>query len=226
MFHSLGATAANLLAAWAAGSLIGAERTYNGRAAGFRTHALVGLAAAAAMTTAMGLPTPTPMAFPAGDATRVVQGVMTGVGFLGAGVIFKEGVSVQGLTTAACIWATAAAGLLFGAGQFGPGGVVTAVILVTLIGLRLVEGLLPGPIYVLCTFRFRAEAAPDEAGLAALLGEHVRLFDVSTAMTQGGAMIEHRGSLRVRRLLKFSALTDRVRGLAGLVEFDLTRIGK
>jgi putative Mg2+ transporter-C (MgtC) family protein len=174
----------NLAAAWAAGSLIGAERTYNGRAAGFRTHALVGLAAAAAMVIAMGAPEHTAGAFAAGDATRVVQGVMTGVGFLGAGVIFKEGVSVQGLTTAACVWTTAAIGLLFGAGLFGPGAMVTAAVLATLIVFRLLEAAVPGPTYALAVFRFRADAAPGEGGLRGVLDPaRASLSDISIART-------------------------------------------
>ena len=108
--------AINLAAAWAAGSLIGAERTYNGRAAGFRTHALVGLAAAAAMTTAMNAPLLNMSGFPPGDATRVTQGVMTGVGFLGAGAILRDGMNIRGLTTAATIWCAAAVGAMAGSG--------------------------------------------------------------------------------------------------------------
>jgi hypothetical protein len=103
---------------------------------------------------------------------------------------------------------------------------VTIAVLITLIAFRVLEGVLPGPIYVLGMFQFGARDAPGELGLATMLGEAVRLFDVSTALTQGGAMIEYRGTLRVKRLIEFAALVDLVRGLPGLVEFDLTRIGK
>src|ERR1700722_18622829 len=109
--------ASELGAAWIAGGLIGAERSYHGRAAGFRTHALVALAAAATM-----LVTHEP---------QMAQGVMTGIGFLGAGVIFKEGVNVQGLTTAASVWAIAAGGLLFGVGDYGAGAMAAIGILET-----------------------------------------------------------------------------------------------
>ncbi len=102
----------NLLFAWGAGAAVGFERSFNGRAAGFRTHSLVALAAASAMLISYlpgissGYPSTARL-----DPTRLAQGVMTGLGFLGAGVIFKEGVSVQGLTTAAALWATAALGM-------------------------------------------------------------------------------------------------------------------
>ncbi len=73
------------------------ERSHHGRAAGFRTHALVALASAAAVMVSLA-PSFTANVFPGGaprlDPTRLAQGVMTGVGFLGAGVIFKEGVNV------------------------------------------------------------------------------------------------------------------------------------
>jgi putative Mg2+ transporter-C (MgtC) family protein len=86
---------------------------------------------------------------------------MTGVGFLGAGVIFKEGVSVQGLTTAACLWATSAIGLLFGQGLIETGVMVTAAVLVTLVVFRWLEDVLPERIYAAATFRFHAGVAPQ-----------------------------------------------------------------
>jgi putative Mg2+ transporter-C (MgtC) family protein len=227
MFGPLAAVALNLAAGWAAGTLIGAERSYNGRAAGLRTHSLVGLAATGAMVTAMGAPTLTLAAFPAGDVTRIAQGVLTGVGFLGAGVIFKEGVSVQGLTTAACIWSTAVIGLLFGSGLFWPGVMLTLAVLSTLILFRAVEGWLPVPAYALATFRFEAAHAPGEDALMGVLGSHhVSLFDVSVGRTDGGAMIEYRGNLRIRRPDRLSDLADQMGHMPGLVEFDFARVGK
>jgi len=217
----------HLAAAWGAGSLIGAERTHNGRAAGLRTHALVALAAAAAMFTAMGAPALTLGIFPAGDTTRVAQGVMTGVGFLGAGVIFKEGVSVQGLTTAASVWSTAAIGLLFGAGLFGPGVLVTVAVLATLVLFRTLERVVTGPINALAVFRFHAETAPSEDSLCGWLDpKRAGLSDVSIALVQGGALIEYRGNLRILRPGRLTDIVERLRGVPGLVEYDLSRISK
>jgi putative Mg2+ transporter-C (MgtC) family protein len=220
----------NLAAAWAAGSLIGIERSYNGRAAGFRTHALVGLAAAAAMTIAF-QPIVQAGVFPHGtppfDPTRIAQGVMTGVGFLGAGVIFKEGVSVQGLTTAACIWITSAIGILFGLGMFFGGVVATAATLVTLIGFRWLERATAGHVFALAIFRFHAADAPSEQALHALLGEHDAQFhDVSYKLSQGGEIFEYRGDLKTRRAGGFPRLASRLRELPGLVEYELERISK
>src|SRR5262249_57361904 len=61
--------------------------------------------------------------------SRMAQGIMTGIGFLGAGVIFKEGITVRGLTTAASIWTTAAIGILFGIGFFYPATLATLIAL-------------------------------------------------------------------------------------------------
>ena len=105
---------ARILGALAIGALIGLERSFHGRPAGFRTHALVCVASALLMlVTVYQNEWMTQLALEAirTDPTRMAQGIMTGIGFLGAGVIFKEGLSIRGLTTAASIWVTAAIGI-------------------------------------------------------------------------------------------------------------------
>lgn len=136
-----------LLAAVAAGGLIGFEREWRGRAAGFRTHILVCLASALLMEAAVsqGAWRFAPLAGTqiVSDPTRMAHGVLTGIGFLCAGVIFRSGFSIHGLTTAASLWITAAIGLLLGAGLFAlgaAGALMTAAILVV---LRLVDLKLP-----------------------------------------------------------------------------------
>src|SRR6266478_2914606 len=92
-----------VLAAVVVGALIGFERTFHGRPAGFRTHTLVCVTSSLLMLVTLyqsewlpGVPLETVKM----DPTRMAQGIMTGIGFLGAGVIYKEGASVRGLTTA------------------------------------------------------------------------------------------------------------------------------
>ena len=101
------ATAATL------GGLLGAERERAGKAAGMRTHMLVALGAALFVLF------PVEEGMPIGDLSRVIQGVATGIGFIGAGTILKRQDSdeVQGLTTAASVWLTGAIGLAVGAGH-------------------------------------------------------------------------------------------------------------
>ena len=225
LLHAL----ANLLIAWIAGSLIGLERTFNGRVAGFRTHGIVALAAAAVMLIARA-PMIAPNAFPPHaamfDPTRLAQGVMTGVGFLGAGVIFKEGVSVQGLTTAASIWATAAVGLLIGLGLPILGAMVAIAVLVSLTLFRWVEQHMPTRVYALGVFRFEACAAPDEQGLRDLLAAGVAVADVSHHLTAGGETFEYRANVAVRGDGALDALAQRLRAVSDLKEFELSRISK
>ena len=104
---------ARLLVAGAFGAVLGAEREASGKAAGLRTHVLVALGASLFVV----FPSESGMA--SSDLSRVIQGVATGIGFLGAGTILKRknGEQVEGLTTAASIWLTAAVGMAVGAGE-------------------------------------------------------------------------------------------------------------
>ncbi|TMC59576.1 MAG: MgtC/SapB family protein [Chloroflexi bacterium] len=97
-----------LLIAAALGALIGVEREIHGHPAGMRTHLLV------ALGSAIFKPTTTA----AIDPSRVAAQIVSGIGFLGAGAIIKDGASIRGLTTAASLWATAAIGLAAGAGEY------------------------------------------------------------------------------------------------------------
>ena len=136
-----------IVGAVVAGGVIGLEREWRGRAAGFRTHILVSLASALLMLAAMSQADWAFRALPneniVTDPTRMAHGVLTGIGFLCAGVIFRTGFSIHGLTTAASLWITSAIGLLFGAGLYGLGVAGTAVTAVILIGLRLISKNLP-----------------------------------------------------------------------------------
>ena len=139
-----------LVAALAAGALIGLERSYRGRPAGFRTHALVCTASSLLMlvTVYEGLWFQgANIARTVLDPTRMSQGIMTGIGFLGAGVIVKEGLSVRGLTTAASIWMTASIGILTGIGFYFPAGIATVLTLGTLSVFRWIEGKIPSEFY-------------------------------------------------------------------------------
>src|SRR6266496_4979305 len=119
--------ALHLAAGLLAGGAIGLERSFHGRPAGFRTHTLVCMAASLLML----LTVYEPQWFPGTsdsvrlDPTRMAQGIMTGIGFLGAGVIFQEGLTVRGLTTAASIWITSAIGVLMGTGMYFAGALAT-----------------------------------------------------------------------------------------------------
>ena len=97
------------------GALLGLEREHSGKAAGVRTHMLVAVGAAIFVLV------PQQMQMPDAEVSRVIQGVITGVGFLGAGTILKSTSeeTVKGLTTAAGLWLTAAVGIAAGLGREG-----------------------------------------------------------------------------------------------------------
>lgn len=162
-----------ILGAVLAGGLIGIEREWRGRAAGFRTHILVSLASALLMLAAMGQADWAFRALPdeniVTDPTRMAHGVLTGIGFLCAGVIFRTGFSIHGLTTAASLWITSAIGLLFGAGLFTLGIVGTVTTGVILVALRLVSVRLPSQILTDVEVRWRREGASPEAEVEAAL---------------------------------------------------------
>lgn len=114
------------------GALIGLERQYRQKSAGLRTNTLVATGSAAFVLLSVSLTAGQDF----GDPTRVAGQIVTGIGFLGAGVIMKTGLNIQGLNTAATIWCSAATGTLAGAGLYGEATVLTFFILLAHIGLR------------------------------------------------------------------------------------------
>ena len=96
-----------------AGIVIGFERQWQNKAAGMRTNTLVALGAALYVTLSVNL-----MTTEEGDVTRIIGQVVTGIGFLGAGIIFRAGFDVHGLTTAATVWCSSAVGSMAGAGFY------------------------------------------------------------------------------------------------------------
>lgn len=113
---------------------IGYERERHGRAAGFRTHILVGLGSCLVMLTGLYLTDMFP-GRPDMDPTRMAAQVVSGIGFLGAGTIIRYGASVRGLTTAASLWTVAGLGLAVGSGFLFGAVVSTVIVLIVLFGL-------------------------------------------------------------------------------------------
>ena len=125
----LGSAALHLAVAVACGALIGSERQVRQRMAGLRTNALVALGAAGFVVFSQLFPNEV-------SPTRVAAQVVTGIGFLGAGIIFREGFTVHGLNTAATLWCTAAVGVIAGAGQLAFAGLMTGMVVFVNLGLR------------------------------------------------------------------------------------------
>lgn len=132
-----------LVLAALAGGVVGLEREKHGRPAGLRTHLLVALGACLMMIVSEAFS----LKYADHDmqsALRIDPGrtaaqIITGIGFLGAGVIIKEGITVRGLTTAASLWLVAGLGMAFGMGLFLPGLMATVLALLSLIFLKKLE---------------------------------------------------------------------------------------
>jgi putative Mg2+ transporter-C (MgtC) family protein len=162
----------HILGALVLGLIAGYERTYHGRAAGMRTYGLVCMAVCALTIFA---------AFPQHwyggahlkwfgshlppDPTRVIQGVVTGIGFLGAGMIMKDGLSISGLTSAASLWASSAIGVLIGIGFYAAAIALTLLSTTLMMWAARLERMLPSKPAIALTLTFRPGVEPDRGAL-------------------------------------------------------------
>lgn len=219
----------HLVAALIAGGLIGMERGYKGRPAGFRTHALVCLASSCLMTLTMDMGLWLPYAgteVVRTDPTRMAQGIMTGIGFLGAGVIFNEGLSVRGLTTAASIWITAAIGILVGVGLYWVAAAATILTIGTLSLFRWVEARLPARLHAYFSIRFsRKHAMSEDALLAFLRSNHCLINRIGYRMSENGEYFDYRMMLQTLSPMAFSQLNKALMELANVKSFKLHPTG-
>jgi len=152
------------------GGLIGLERESLNKSAGFRTHILVCVGSALIMVVSQDLYQVYKGATNI-DPGRIAAQVVSGIGFLGAGTIMREGATVKGLTTAASLWVVAGVGLALGAGFYFPALVTTGVVFLTLIYLGKVEKLIAGLAHVV-VFMVTAENRPGQLGrVGSYLGE-------------------------------------------------------
>src|SRR5262249_32103984 len=206
-----------VLVAIVLGGLIGMERTLHGRPAGFRTHALVCLTSALLMIA---------MAHQgrwlgeigadaiSAASSRMAQGIMTGIGFLRAGVIFKEGLTVRGLTTAASIRVTASIGILVGIGFWVPALLGTLATLIALSVFRAIEVRLPTEFYVHHHMRFKREAVMPEEKLRALVGSYgFTMASLSSRLASEGKLFEYRMVIATRDHANVQKLAQHLLGL-------------
>lgn len=179
----------NLAGALLLGMLVGYERSFNGRAAGMRTYGLVCMASTA-LTVFVGhasLWYGGTASHLQADPTRVVQGVVTGVGFLGAGVIMKDGLNISGLTTAASIWAASAIGVLLGVGFYAAALLLALLCMLAMSMLHRLEAVLPGRSTLDVTLTFRPDEPPSLeflAGIAQARGYRVLRDSMSVAFAE------------------------------------------
>lgn len=171
----------NLLGALGLGLIVGYERSYHGRAAGMRTYGLVCMASAA-ITVIAGYPHSWyggQLATSIGpDPTRVIQGIVTGVGFLGAGVIMREGFNISGLTTAASIWASSAIGIMVGVGFYAAAILLTLLSAASMLWISRLESWLPSRPAIAIVMQFKKDFSPKLAVLERIA--HERGYEIAS----------------------------------------------
>jgi len=183
--------ALRLVAAAAMGAVIGVEREYHGRGAGFRTQLLVALGAALAMLVSLQFGRTDYSSWPAGgriqvDPARVAYGVMGGIGFLGAGAIIRYGGGIRGPAPQASLWCTAAVGLACGAGMYPLALVATGLVFVALFALARLDRIIPSHSSKAVTVKLKAAEGDTN------------LQRVRSVLLEGGATI---WSIQYRRNL-------------------------
>ncbi len=225
-----GALFYRLSAAVVAGGVIGLERAYRGRAAGFRTHILV-CAASAILMLVMDLQwrvIPVELRGTARlDPTRIAQGIMTGIGFLGAGVIIQDRVTIRGLTTAASIWVTAAIGILIGAGYYGLGIATSFFTLAILSVVNKVIQKMPYKHYARLSIRIKSFDLLSEQAVLDLLDSHgLDHSSLSYSSADEGRSFEYQIVVTTTDLQRFSTLVTKLRLMEEVQEFSLTLSGE
>ena len=228
-YHEEAVITVRILGALVIGAMIGFERSYHGRPAGFRTHALVCIASALLMVvTVYQNEWMTSISIDAirTDPTRMAQGIMTGIGFLGAGVIFKEGLSVRGLTTAASIWVTAAIGILVGVGFWFPAILGAAATLSILALFRFIEAKMPHEYYAHHEVGFARDKVMSEESVREMLKSHgFSIANLSSRLSHAGSLFEYRMVLRTDDPMNTEKLSLHLRGLPDVIEFRIAPTG-
>ena len=200
------------------GIVLGLEREKRGRAAGLRTTTLVAFASALAMVLSEWLPTAHATAGTfGGDPARLAAGVLTGIGFLGAGVIIRQDTLIRGVTTAAVLWTACILGLAAGSGNIGLAWSATAVVLVILMGLPLLERRMDNDGYVTVTVTMTAPGIPI-GQIAVILARH-KLTILTTSLDRDGDTITvsaHASAPKRDSLDLPATVTNELRSLPGV----------
>jgi putative Mg2+ transporter-C (MgtC) family protein len=218
--YELGVLLKILLAAMS-GALIGLEREKHGRPAGLRTHLLVAAGACLMVIVSEGFylkyhhlnGVESSLRV---DPARVAAQIVSGIGFLGAGVIIKEGLSVRGLTTAASLWLVAGLGMAFGVGLLGPGLIATAVALFCLITLKRLEPLLKKDRYVHLKViaRLEPDIYPELTEIFTL--RKLRITDLSSTLDLENGTVTYQFNVVQHRKVIGRELTTLIAALPGV----------
>ena len=211
-----------LLIAAVLGGMVGLEREYHDQPAGLRTHIILVLGATIAMCISINLSMQFHTVATNGDPERLAAQVISGIGFLGAGAIFRFGANVKGLTTAASLWTTAIIGLAVGAGYYLIGIASTVCVLFALIALDFIEKkFLPNR-----TARIISIKGTDRPGFVeeiktALSKFGITIKSVNLAKDLKNNAIQIEGVTKLSLRQDLDALVGTISGIAGVTDFQI-----
>jgi len=205
------------------GSIVGLERETQNQPAGLRTHIILVTGATLAMVLSLNAPflfTDTPL----GDPSRIAAQVVSGIGFLGAGAILRYGPQIKGLTTATSLWTMAIVGLCVGAGLFFPAVATTALLIIVLTVISLLEENLIQPVITM-QIVLKAE---DRIGLLSDLkkvvlqfseGSESTLYSVKKNMEENRINIEI--TLKTKNSNAFEEIIEEIADIDGVRSFEI-----
>lgn len=207
----------NIIGALALGLVVGYERSYHGRAAGMRTYGLVCMASCG-ITVICGYPEHwfgghIPMDASSVGVGRAIQGITTGIGFLCAGVIMRDGLNISGLTTAASIWTVATIGILVGIGFYSAAITLTVISASFMMWGAKFENLLPACHAIVITLHFHKFTSMKEDDIARLMKTQ------GYALARGSFSINHNDEMSEWRFVATSLGRDKCVTLVSLGEF-------
>lgn len=212
------------------GAIIGFERSYHGRPAGLRTHTLVATSSALLMLVTVfqwdllsGVPIDTIRV----DPTRMGQGIMTGIGFLGAGVILKEKLTIRGLTTATSIWMSSAIGIVVGMGFFTAAISAAFVTLLVLNGFGWLERKLPKYSFSRLMVRCKRNETIEKQELYKLVESHnFKTSVASYELIDEGHFIQYEFTVRTKDNNNLEGLSKTLVENSQIIEFSLIPLGR
>ncbi len=218
-----------LLAALLIGSIIGLERAYRGRLAGLRTHTLVSASSCLLMLVTVYLwdfIENAPLNSIRVDPTRMAQGIMTGIGFLGAGVIMKERFSVRGLTTAASIWITASIGIAVGLGFYVAAIASAFLTLIVLSAFAWFERVLPTQKYSNLMIRMKRDDTIKECEIYEIIGNHdMKGSNPSYHLMDEGRFMQYEFTICTNDANNFKKLNETLCSVKQINEFRIIPMG-
>lgn len=219
-----------LLVALLMGGLIGLERAWHGRPAGLRTHSLVCVSSSLLMLLTVYqwdlLSATVPLEAIRIDPTRMAQGIMTGIGFLGAGVIMKEKLTIRGLTTAASIWMTASIGIMVGLGFYVSATAATIITLVVLALFGRMESLLPARRFGRLLLRYKTSDETLHEDIDTLIAaSSIKAYHPSYHLEDEGRVLEYRMTIFTNDVQNFRKLAENLKGTERLLEFSIIPSG-